>query len=112
MVFAAPGLLTTVLVGTIPVFWKICWMSRAMTSGEPPGAEPTTSSTVLVGFHCAIAGDANDNSTAMTAASASMFPSSGLFERGWTILTDSALDNRWWVTLRSTHPTHSKLCLY
>jgi hypothetical protein len=47
--------LTTVLVGTIPVFWKMFWISRAMMSGEPPGAEPTTSSTVFVGFHCCAA---------------------------------------------------------
>src|SRR5262245_31430407 len=51
MVLAAPGLLTTVEVGTSPVVWKMRCTRRAMMSGEPPGEEPTTSSTVFVGFH-------------------------------------------------------------
>src|SRR3972149_2014990 len=55
MVLAAPGLLTTVELATRPLFWKMRCTRRAITSGEPPGDEPTTSSTGLLGFHCCAA---------------------------------------------------------
>src|SRR5882672_7338277 len=59
MVLPAPGLLTTVELGTRPPFWKMRCTRRAITSGEPPGDDPTTSSTGLFGFHgCAAAGNA------------------------------------------------------
>ena len=46
MVFAAPGLFTTVEVGTSPVPWKMPENQPRHHVGEPPGDEPTTSSTV------------------------------------------------------------------
>ena len=52
----APRLLTTVELLRSSVSGKIFYTSRAMMSGEPPGAEPTTNSTVLLSFHsCAAA---------------------------------------------------------